>query len=642
MSTTIPTFVAVDGEGITREDGTHDYTLLAASTGAYIETDEIGGLSTEQCFDFLLSLSGTVIGFYFSYDSNMILRDLPRAQLERLNEVGSTIYRSLETGRKFRVEYIPNRLLIISEGRFVDDVIKGQSWRSYKSVHVWDTSRFFQTSFVNALKDWHIGDDATVERIATMKNKRSDFADESADQVREYCMEECALLVELMTAVAKTLESVDMLPRTWLGAGSIASLLLRRNVDPQTMGHELDDEFLRAANAAYYGGRIETFGVGLLTRRMHNYDINSAYPYACTTLPAIGSTWEHHKGFRYDPYALHRVKWASPSDAQYGPLPYRHKQHIYYPLNGEGIYHACEVYAAQRAGFDVTIRETWIPEYDDTIHPFSWLKPIYDERRRMKAAHDPREKVLKYPLNAIYGKLAQRDASHNRIPPYRSLYHAGYVTAYCRSMILDAISKAPRDSIISIATDGIISREPLHHLHVGVELGHWSQGTYRSGLVVVQPGFYMEPPQTESTTEKPTKRTRGFNPKHILYDQLIDLWTSSRFHGELNITETIFVGYPLALHTKLEHWRRWMARPKRVVFGASSRWIPPDVLFASTNWARLVPYHRIDGPNEPYNKQEATTIAKAFDELAHGIDLNDDSLFGLELGEPIILEELKR
>ena len=51
------TFIAIDGEGITREDGKHEYVLLMASTDEKLVHDDGSELSTVECFDFLLDLA---------------------------------------------------------------------------------------------------------------------------------------------------------------------------------------------------------------------------------------------------------------------------------------------------------------------------------------------------------------------------------------------------------------------------------------------------------------------------------------------------------------------------------------------------------------------------------------------------------
>lgn len=159
--------IAIDGEGISDDEQSldlfgeeigayHRYTLLAASTGAFIESHDLG---TAECFDFLLSLSpkALIVGFSINYDINMMLKDVSYPKLVQLHEEGSTVWNG------YHITYIPSKQFILKhEG---------------KECVVWDVFGYFQCSFVKALEEWKVGDNETVSAISTMKDKRGTFDD---------------------------------------------------------------------------------------------------------------------------------------------------------------------------------------------------------------------------------------------------------------------------------------------------------------------------------------------------------------------------------------------------------------------------------------------------------------------------------
>src|ERR1700730_705540 len=84
---------SIDGEGVTLEDGSHIYTLLAAHheatnvcTSVEPHPNSKHGLTTVQCFEFLLSLDPETVkvGFAVTYDVNMMLKDIPKTYLKEL------------------------------------------------------------------------------------------------------------------------------------------------------------------------------------------------------------------------------------------------------------------------------------------------------------------------------------------------------------------------------------------------------------------------------------------------------------------------------------------------------------------------------------------------------------------------------
>src|ERR1700733_14771365 len=109
---------------------------MAASTGQHIMNPD--GLSTKSCFNFLLNLKqpprATNVGFFFNYDVNMMLRDIPVSKLKKLWSEKYLYWRG------FEIEWTPTKCV----------EIKRESPSG--KVTVYDVGGFFQSSFVTALK----------------------------------------------------------------------------------------------------------------------------------------------------------------------------------------------------------------------------------------------------------------------------------------------------------------------------------------------------------------------------------------------------------------------------------------------------------------------------------------------------------
>ncbi len=571
----MPEFIGLDGEGTTREDGSHDYVLLAASTGSCVEQWESGGLSTRECFDYLLSVSANhhdavFVGFSFGYDINMMLRDLPRSDLKRLHENNSVDWIP-EQGKRYWLKFIPNKWFELS---YFEYDTKRKQWPKAKAkIKVWDVFGFFQMSFIRALEDWKVGA-ASQEFIADMKLRRGKFDASDADEIKRYCFEEVKYLVEMCHLLQESMDDAGIECKQYHGAGAIANALLRQHNAKDFILQKPANEMLwDAILRSYFGGRIETFVAGFVPDAVYDYDINSAYPNAIRKLPDIASAkWA--RTMRYDPsreYALWRVSWALAPGENIAPFPWRDAGgNIYYIPAGQGWYHAPEVRAAINAGFAITVHEGITCTPLDDSQPFKWVEEIYYERQQAKARGDKREKVLKLGLNSLYGKFAQAVSGKNRAGPFQCFFYAGYITSYCRSMLLAAAMQKP-DGILAFATDGILSLNQLD-LDFGKDLGQWENKTViDDGLLFVQPGLVVS--KYESFV-----RTRGVDRSAIGFDTFNEAWKTDGFGARVTARDTRFISLGRALQHGLdknamnEVWRRWQSHDTEITFFPARKW----------------------------------------------------------------------
>lgn len=536
-------FRALDGEGITVR-GEHRYVLLGTDDDAIADEH---GIATIDALDFIIRQAqrrALLVAFAFNYDVNMLLRDVPHEQLETLWRNGDV---DVELdGQRYFVEWIPGKLF----GVATTHPLTGKRL----AAKVWDTWGFFQSSFVKALEAWEVDDESgTIEQ---MKKQRSKFTWAQLDEVRAYNARECVLLCELMNRVRDALHDVELRPRSWLGAGSIASaLLLKHAVDEHVVrdgarSPTLDEDVLLRA---YFGGRTEVFRQGSFDEGA-GWDINSAYPAAAVTLPSSRGAWKRRRD--YDPdarWAVWRVAWRLDDSTIVAPFPFREKRAIYYPLRGAGFYHAVELNAAIAAYgpdcFDVS--SGYVFEPADDVKPFEFISDVYAQRQQLKAEGHPSEKVLKLGINSVYGKLAQGNSRSGLRPRFQDYFWAGYVTAWTRAKVFAAIMQAP-EHVCSVATDGIIfsGREPS--LVEGAGLGEWERTAYRH-LFIAQPGMYYA-----HAGRKTVKRSRGFFTREINFPALLRTWLEDGPEGVQRCRTHRFVGLGSALmRTDFGAWRSW-------------------------------------------------------------------------------------
>lgn len=543
-------FRALDGEAVTIGRGDrrqHLYVLLGTDDDAI---EDPAGLATSACFDWILRQAlrrEILVSFAFNYDVNMIVRDVPRLQLRELWKLGEC---DVELdGLSYSLEWIPGKLFGIS-------VVDPDTDRRIRAK-VWDCWGFFQASFVRALEQWDVDDDTGT--IAEMKRQRSRFTLDMADEIRAYNAAECRLLVELMNRVRDALHAVELKPRSWLGAGSIASALLHKH----RIAEQLETRAVRSPTLdedvimrAYFGGRTEVFRQGCFDDAIA-LDINSAYPSAAITLPSTRGRWKRRREYMPDePYAIWRVRWQLDNGGDESPLiapfPYRMKRSIFYPLAGEGWYHACELSAAIAAfgegPFDVSTGYVFTPA--DETRPLGFIADVFEQRRQLKRDGHPSEKVLKLGINSVYGKLAQGASRKLSGPPFQDYFWAGYITAHTRARMLSAIAAAATP--IAVATDGLIVAGAEPTLEIGPGLGQWERTRYRN-LFVAQPGMYYA-----HASRRRVKRSRGFFTREIDFPALRRTWLDDGPDGLQRCKTTRFVGLGTALlRNDFDVWRTW-------------------------------------------------------------------------------------
>jgi len=247
-----------------------------------------------------------------------------------------------------------------------------------------------------------------------------------------------------------------------------------------------------------------------------------------------------------------RVTWNTHGEL-WNPFPWRDdKGRIYYPDQGEGIYHRIEIDAAIAIypNREITIHEGWVFEPKCDHQPFKHIPEKAAYRLKLKAEKDPAAKPLKLGLNSLYGKAAQ---SLGKKPPYQNWFWSGYTTAATRAKLLDAIRYCA-GSIYSVATDGLISSVEIDELVVGATLGTWEK-TKIVQAFLVKPGIY----KWVDNFDEWHYGTRGFSKDEAKWEEIEALWDNKLFMRKWVFPANRFIGLQQSM-LRSESWRDYFAK----------------------------------------------------------------------------------
>lgn len=495
-----------DGEGRTLPDGSHILILLANSDGEYLEDEN--GLSSVEIFEFLRykRTAAFNVWFSFGYDVNKILEDVPIYNTDNRGSLEQLWKRTFTRWAGHWISYVPRKMFTVSKEGI--------------SYHSTDVYGFFQESFIKALKN--SGIDVPL-RILEGKAGRANFDEWKLEDIREYNFEELRLGLQLMNQLRDSLYITNLIPDSWHGPAAIAKKWLT-NQKAQQYYAKAPDAMQDAIMRAYFGGRIDVSCIGEVD--VHRHDLASAYPAGMTAcLAQHNVTWRHHRNAKTtDPYALYHVEW-STSDSLHNPFPFRIPGGIIlYPNRGRGWYHGVEVIAAERAyPGRITRLSAWYPYSDgERVFPFSTSIPeMYAQRRVFKRQKNHAEKSLKLCLNSLYGVTAQHEGMHGT-PRWQNYLWAGFITAFTRARILDAMHEVGIDNLVAVMTDGIFTRARINGSYTKdqeIPLGTWEYEG-RSTALIVSPGLYA---LFDEDGESKTYKTRGM-PDKLNYGWILREW----------------------------------------------------------------------------------------------------------------------
>jgi hypothetical protein len=554
-------FIGIDGEGINLPNGEHRYVLLGVGE-KQIENEN--GLHWTEILDFVYSEAksypkGTAfVGFYLGYDFDRWLCTMPEYKVERLLTA---------EGRESRKSKSPNlhsRVLPVDLPHGWQINMLGKKMFEFRKrschcdilyckcpgkgpwIRICDAGPFFQSSFVKAIdpKSWKEPIVSLYEFELIVKNKahRAD-ADHITDEMRYYNVLENIILARLMDILNKGFLEMGIVlaPGQWFGPGQAAQKWLKnQNVPKAEQIRTVAPEwYMEAARMSYFGGWFEIMMHGIIPGESHEYDINSAYPYIISSLPCL-LHGNYERGFgspkKDTGYVL---VYASVSNYRkghascIGTMLHRDKaDRILRPTRSKGWFWYHEIKAAKRAKLISKWHIYQWVSYDpcNCLPPMHNVSDLYD--LRIKVGKDtPLGKGCRLAYNSMYGKFAQSVGN----PVFANPIWASYITAGCRTMILDAIATHPGGKwyVSMVATDAVFFVTPHPNLPISKELGEWDY-TKRHNLTLFKPGVYWDDSTRRDINEDriPTFKARGIASADFAHclseiDNQFQLWETN-------------------------------------------------------------------------------------------------------------------
>jgi len=527
-------FIGIDGEGVTRADGTHDYVLLSVGDRSLYHTDG-SRLGWREIFSFLYDCfeanpDAAYVGFYLGYDFTQWLREIPEERARvLLTKEGIARRKRTASGMNptpFPLYLDDWELDMLGERRLkLRPHIDGKNRLPW--LYICDAGPFFQTSFLAAIdpKQWHepIVTEDEFATLARGKEARA-IASFDADMI-EYNVLENAVMARLMHRLNLGLLQMGVRLRRhqWFGPGQSAAAWLNTINAPtgQDIKVAVPEGALDAARKSYFGGWFEDFAHGHIPGTTYDYDINSAYPFIISRLPCLKhGRWTHRTGNPgpNEPGTLRLVyALVKGTNEQCGAMLHRTPTgRVCRPQKTRGWYWHHEIDAARRAGILHYCRITEWWQYDPCAcpPPLAKIAELYMLRLQV-GKKTPAGRAYRIVYNSAYGKHAQSIGK----PKYANPVYASLITAGCRTMILDAIATHPDGirQLVKVATDGVCFQAPHPSLDLDPELlGAWSGSSFQN-LTTARPGIYWDDETRRRVRmgESPKLKSRGINARDL-------------------------------------------------------------------------------------------------------------------------------
>jgi hypothetical protein len=657
-------YMGIDGEGQGHEK--HKYVMLCASNESGTvqkSVHNLDGLTTKQCLDFILGLSNNarLFAFSFNYDLTKILSDVPDEKIYLLLRPELRQRKVKNRGRGNRVHDKPAPV----EWEGYSFNLQGSKFTLQKGAKkkiIWDIFKFYGSKFTSALRDWKVGDIKVIEFMEKMKDKRSDFENESIPNIEKYCYTECQYMAELVRRLIEAHEKIGLKLTSFYSAGSSASAMLNameiRNKIATVPG------MINQIASAFFGGRFENSVIGIIPGPIYNYDISSAYPYQLCFLPCLQHghweyTTDHDKMVKAQNglvrYVLMDSKRSQKSSlGSFGPFPFRSKDgSICYPeTSGGGWIWREEYLAGERLFPNVKFQEAYIYEQNCECSVFPQIPYYYKERIRI--GKEGAGIAIKLAMNSCYGKLVQSVGN----APFNCWTWGGLITSGTRAQILELLT-LHRDpaNMLMIATDGIYTRERLvtpYPKNTGTfetegpdgnivrkPLGGWEEKIIPQGAFCARPGVYF--PMNPTAEQLKEIRGRGIGKKNLLdnWKRVIDSWVEHGGSKQVDIANvTRFAGAKSCIsvsnidgkpsYKRSERYGQWYTMPIKMDFNP----MPKRECINEDKVTLRIRQMPMDIMSMPYSKTVVSEDAKALRDISETLDEQPDGeAYDMEYGE---------
>lgn len=462
--------IAIDTE---TENG--DIFLIADSDGNFLDSE----ITFANVAKFLFKHEGKWIFFYnLAYDAECILKLLPENILKKYKPKDELRFQC----DGYSVFYIPRKKLTIS--------------KNHHSINCYDIAQYYDNG---SLADAYSKNIKTPDsKYLQMKQKRKIFTkfyySRNRKLVRNYCIQDCILTKELTEHWIQTFYQVfGFYPVNWISSGYLAEKVLINNGIKVPLFNETEYGAQELARKAFYGGRFELIQRGYIGE-CYLYDINSAYPYALTTLPDItdGKWIRTNKILPKAQVGFFSVLVYVPVGIKITPFPFRKKNGtICYPSGKFKTFVTLDelrVIKNKKIKYKIIESYQFVPN-STCQYPFrDFIIQQYQKRLRLKLENNPLQQPIKIILNSIYGKTAQ--TSGNRFGNLFNPIIASYITGFARAQLYSfVVDNNMENETVAFATDSIACRKKIPNLD-SLELGKMKLDKSGYDVTFLSNGFY--------------------------------------------------------------------------------------------------------------------------------------------------------
>lgn len=462
----------------TETDTDGNIFLVCDSNGDFVDYPDI---SFGNLAKFFLKYEGKWVFCYnLGYDATCILKLLPKEILDSYK-----LDRKLKFNYKeYEIHYIPNKQLTIRKGNH--------------SVNFYDIAQYFDRKPLAEAYSKNIGKTLDPEYLQ-MKEKREDFSLSyylrHKKQMRRYCIADCILTKDLAEKWLDTFHEVfSFYPRNWVSSGYLAEKVLINYEIYIPRFNETDYAVQELARKCFYGGRFELIKKGFIGK-CYLYDINSAYPFALTTVPDIlDGKWI--SGTEIHPKAklgfFHIIADIDFS-VKICPFPFRKKNGtIVYPFGKFETFVTLEelksVEGDPRIKYTILESHQFIPN-KNCEYPFKkYIEDLYNRRMKLRDEGNKQEQAIKIILNSTYGKTAQ--TTNNQFGNLFNPIISASITGFARAQLYRFMKEHDlENNIVAFATDSIATTKKIPDLD-SKKLGEMKLDKEGNDVYYLSNGYY--------------------------------------------------------------------------------------------------------------------------------------------------------
>ena len=459
----------------------------------------------EEVLRFLRRKQNTIyFCFNLRFDVQSIIKMLPR---ENIIELGTKDMHKTKYG-DFFLTYIPKKKFSIRKGR--------------GAVHIFDIAQFYQGMSLDAAAQKYLGDSKSATELGINRQRigsEKGYYEQNRGNIMEYCKKDAWLTKNLVLFMENTFAKIEFegnepavnFDRPISVASIAEKWMSQRSVKyPRVLRFMQENGWYLAAQEAYRGGRFSTLQRGNFDMSLYDYDLNSAYPATMITLPnwSDGSfeiiDVTEKMDYRDAEYAWMLVEFDCPH------IPYvsstnwewdeiickedgklvemkviAPNKRIYYPTGKRTRWLTkLDIDFLDRNGYSYQIKYGvgWQRKTNKYENPFGWMEEFYKKRQIIKKGGDfAVQYAMKIFMNSLYGKTVQKTG--NRFRGMQNFFYGSYITSDCRNKVNQVYEDNP-DTVVNIATDGVLSTEKISGLRLSDKLGEWGYRKYDKGIIL--------------------------------------------------------------------------------------------------------------------------------------------------------------